>query len=144
MNLSSIAKKNCYYSLNCVGSATVDAFKIEFKSYYTSPSPFGIATVEEVDLPPLDGNTTQTDMSSGYSEKFQHVDAVYLDDSGAGSSYETPTLDKKKSSYWEFYEYDQTVVITPDNNMAKAGVIETSFETFVIALRTNWLSFIRC
>ena len=64
MNLSSIAKKNCYYSLNCVGLATVDAFKIEFKSYYTSPNPAGMVSVEEVDLPPLDGNTEQTDISS--------------------------------------------------------------------------------
>ena len=153
MNLSSIAKKNCYYSLNCVGLATVDAFKIEFKSYYTSPDPFGMMSVEEVDLPPLDGNTAQTDISSEYSQKFQHVDAEYLgyDAFGSGFTYEAQTLDKKSSSYWKFYEYNQTTTVFPDvdayilqgqllNELIK-GTINTSLETFVIALKSDWLSF---
>ena len=115
MNLSSIAKKNCYYSLNCVGAATKDALKIEFKTYYTTPGMangqpgLGVGTLEEIDLPPLDGNEISTPILSQYSSKLVHFDASSNNDTGAGTTYEIPALFDKQSSHWEFYTYDHMI-----------------------------------
>tara|TARA_A100001515_G_scaffold32192_1_gene25099 strand:- start:12793 stop:16371 length:3579 start_codon:yes stop_codon:yes gene_type:complete len=137
MSSIKFSKKNCYYNIDACGGIVREPLRIEFRSYYYDPSPFGLQQIEEIDLPPLNNGLEGSSIVGEYMEKL-----VYKNFSLDEAVYSAQSLSEIQSDYWRFYSYGSDVNVVSDqffnfNN----GLISNLEEKFTLSLRQKWLSY---
>ena len=141
MILPNISKNTCYYNIQSIGIVSRDPMRREFSSYYTSPG-IGIGEIQEIDLPPLDGNNEPSDIIGAYTEKFVQKNGEYVEDANSNTTYEVPTLFNLTTVLWNFSDYTENTSTFPgDDFNFKAGTIENNEETFTVALKQDFWSY---
>ena len=130
MILPNKSKKTCYYSIGTIGGASRDPVRREFGAYYTDPPGLGLGEIQEIDLPPLDGNTELSNITGQYVGKFIQVNG----------EYEGKDLLSLSTVLWKFADYDKTTTVYGGGGFAiSVGLIDLTEETFTLSLKHDYL-----
>ena len=130
MILPNKSKKTCYYNIGAIGAVSRDPVRREFGAYYAVPPGLGLGEVQEIDLPPLDGNTEPSNIVGQYVGKFIQVNG----------EYEGKDLFSLSTALWKFADYDKTNNVYEGGALdAYTGLIVLTEETFTLSLKHDYL-----
>ena len=133
MILPNKSKKTCYYNIGTIGAASLDPVRREFGAYYTAPPGIGLGQIQEIDLPPLDGNTEPSNVIGQYVGKFIQVNGEY-------DGKDDKDLFSLSTVLWKFADYDKTTTVYEGGGFdPSAGVIDITEETFTLSLKHEYL-----
>jgi hypothetical protein len=133
MILPNKSKKTCYYSIGTIGAASLDPMRREFGAYYTAPPGLGLGEVQEIDLPPLDGNTETSNIVGQYVGKFIQVNGEY-------EGKDAKDLFSLSTVLWKFADYDKAITVYEGGGFdPSTGLIDLTEETFTLSLKHDYL-----